>query len=63
MVTLELSLISLEKNRFKNIIFTKKGDYTWVREILKLQFVHCNFESIETKLWEMLHDISLLTHS
>ena len=50
MVTLELSLISLEKNRFKNIMFTKKGDYTWVREILKLQFVHCNFESIETKL-------------
>ena len=50
MVTLELSLISLEKNCFKKVIFTKKGDYKWVREIFKLQFVHCNFESIEAKL-------------
>ena len=50
MVTLELSLISLETNRFKNVIFTKKGDYEWAREILKLKFVHCNFESIEAKL-------------
>ena len=62
MVTLELSLISLETNRFKNVIFTKKGDYEWAREILKLKFVHCNFESIEAKLWEKLQDISL-THS
>ena len=63
MVTLELSLTSLEKNCFKNVIFTKKGDYEWVKEILKLKFVHCDFESIEAKLSETLQDNSLLTYS